>query len=78
MSHPTSDEWHDLVRDVHTEHEVVKAERDALYKALRLVKACFDSRIQSSECINDHHPYCNEYITSILNKVDNKEISNDT
>lgn len=74
MSHPSNDQWHDLVRDIYAEHEEVKAERDVLYGALRLVKACFDSRTESSTCINDHHPHCNEYITSVLAKVNNKEV----
>ena len=44
-----------------------------LRTALMLVATCFRSRTQSSTCINDHHPYCAEYVTSVLARVDKEE-----
>ena len=45
----------------------------ALRIALMGVATCFRSRTQSSTCINDHHPCCAEYITSVLARVDKDE-----
>ncbi len=43
---------------------------DALRRAVMGVIACFKSRTESSTCIEDHHPSCQDYIASVLAKLD--------
>ena len=49
--------------------EKLTTERDDMIFAMRGVITCFKSRTESSTCINDHHPSCQEYLTSVLKKV---------
>ena len=49
--------------------EKLTVQRDDLIGSMRGVVACFASRTESSTCINDHHPSCQEYLTSVLKKV---------
>jgi hypothetical protein len=53
-------------------YDKVKAERDDLIRAMRGVVACFASRTESSTCTEDHHPSCQEYIVSVLKKVEGR------
>jgi hypothetical protein len=40
---------------------------------LQGVAACFNSRTESSTCINDHHPSCLEYVNNVLEQVEEAE-----
>ncbi len=44
------------------------------YEELRLccrgVVGCFNSRVNSSTCTEDHHPSCKAYMVSVLAKLD--------
>jgi len=40
---------------------------------LQGVAACFKSRVESSTCINDHHPSCAEYVGNVLEQVKEAE-----
>jgi hypothetical protein len=42
---------------------------DDLIRAMRGVLACFRSRTESSTCSEDHHPSCQQYLASILKRV---------
>jgi hypothetical protein len=41
----------------------------AAIQALRGVLACFKARTESSTCIEDHHPSCQQYIAGVLAKL---------
>jgi hypothetical protein len=40
--------------------------------ALRSVVGCMNSRVQSSTCIEDHHPSCREYLQHVLDRLEEK------
>ncbi len=42
---------------------------DQMRIAMRSVVACFNSRKDSSTCIEDHHPSCHEYLEHVLKRV---------
>ncbi len=46
----------------------------ALRTCLLGVAACFNSRTESSTCIDDHHPSCHEYVTNVLAMVGKEEV----
>ncbi len=50
-----------------------KEKYETVHTALRGVLACFNSRTESSTCMEDHHPSCHEYLESIMAKVEEEE-----
>ena len=50
----------------------VTTQRDALHSVLRQVVACFKSRVESSTCIEDHHPSCLAFIEARLKECDGR------